>query len=338
MELNVCWFVVLGALLAGYAVLDGFDLGAGIVYLGFKKEEDRRTVLNAIGPLWDGNEVWLITFGGALFAAFPQAYATAFSAYYTAFMLLLFALIFRGVSLEFRGKRPEPAWRGFWDVAFSVSSALATFLFGVAVGGLIRGLPIGPDKEYAGTFWDLLGFYPIVVGLLAVALFALHGALFLHLKSSGDMEARLRRWIGRLFDFFAALYVLATLATLVKIPSAIAHFHSMPVVMLVAAAITAAVVAIPWLVSRGRAAAAFLASSLVTAALVFLFGFAIYPNLLLSSLNPAWSLTLRNAASSHKTLGLMGAVALIGMPFVIAYTIVIYRVFRGKVDKDKLAY
>jgi len=134
------------------------------------------------------DEVWLITFGGALFAAFPQAYATAFSAYYTAFMLLLFALIFRGVSLEFRGKRPEPAWRGFWDVAFSVSSALATFLFGVAVGGLIRGLPIGPDKEYAGTFWDLLGFYPIVVGLLAVALFALHGALFLHLKSSGDME------------------------------------------------------------------------------------------------------------------------------------------------------
>ncbi len=159
MDLNILWFILLGVLLAGYAILDGFDLGVGIVHLAVKKDEERRILMNSIGPLWDGNEVWLVTFGGALFAAFPNAYATAFSGFYTAFMVLLFALIFRAVSMEFRSKHHAPAWRSFWDVSFCAASTLATFLFGVAVGNTMRGMPIGADMEFHGTFLGLLHPY-----------------------------------------------------------------------------------------------------------------------------------------------------------------------------------
>src|SRR3989442_7878045 len=159
MDLNTLWFILLGVLLAGYAILDGFDLGVGILHLAVKSDEERRILMNSIGPLWDGNEVWLVTFGGALFAAFPVAYATAFSGFYLAFMLLLFALIFRAVSMEFRSKQEWKWWRQFWDVSFFGASTLATFLFGVAVGNSIQGMPIGPDKEVSGTFLGLLHPY-----------------------------------------------------------------------------------------------------------------------------------------------------------------------------------
>src|SRR5512136_2633968 len=168
MDLNLFWFILLGILLTGYAILDGFDLGVGILHLAVKKDEDRRIFMNSIGPLWDGNEVWLVTFGGALFAAFPNAYATAFSGFYLAFMVLLFALIFRAVSMEFRSKRDTPAWRRFFDCCFFGASALATLLFGVAVGNCMKGIPIGPSHEFVGTFFDLLGVYPVIVGLFAV--------------------------------------------------------------------------------------------------------------------------------------------------------------------------
>ena len=176
MDLNLFWFALLGILLAGYAILDGFDLGVGILHLFVRKDEERRIFMNSIGPIWDGNEVWLVTFGGAMFAAFPEVYATVFSGFYTAFMLLLFALIFRAVSMEFRSKRPAPWWRQFWDVSFAAGSTLATFLFGVAVGNAMQGMPIGQDKEFQGTTMDLLRPYPLLVGVLAVATFAMHGA------------------------------------------------------------------------------------------------------------------------------------------------------------------
>src|SRR5688572_2128013 len=171
-DLHVFWFVMLGILLTVYAVLDGFDLGVGTLHLFSKTDLERRTALNSIGPIWDGNEVWLVTFGGALFAAFPEAYATVFSGFYTAFMLLLLALIFRAVSLEFRGKIHSPAWRRIWDGGFFASSLLATFLFGVAVGNAMSGVPLTPRGVYAGGFLELLGLYPLLTGLLAVALFA----------------------------------------------------------------------------------------------------------------------------------------------------------------------
>ncbi|MEL6546924.1 MAG: cytochrome d ubiquinol oxidase subunit II, partial [Myxococcota bacterium] len=182
MSLEIFWFVILGVLLTGYAILDGFDLGVGIVHLFVSKNDtERRLVMNSIGPLWDGNEVWLVTFGGALFSAFPHAYATAFSGLYLVVMFLLFALILRAVSMEFRSKQPMAWWRRMWDYGFFFSSASASFLYGTAVGNSIRGLPIGSDKEFQGRFLDLIHPYALLVGVLTVALFAMHGSIYLYL-------------------------------------------------------------------------------------------------------------------------------------------------------------
>ncbi|MFH1680023.1 MAG: cytochrome d ubiquinol oxidase subunit II [Candidatus Eisenbacteria bacterium] len=338
MDLNVFWFVVLGILLTGYAVLDGFDLGVGILHLFARGDRERRVFLNSIGPLWDGNEVWLVTFGGALFAAFPHAYATVFSGFYLAFMLLLFALIFRAVSIEFRSKLDSPRWRGFWDAAFFASSAAATLLFGMAIGNSIRGIPIGPDMEFAGTFFGLLRPYPLLVGLFAVSLFAMHGSIYLYLKTEGDLQKRIRSWMWHAFGAFLVLYLLTTIFTLAAHPGVIASFRSIPWAWAVVVLNVLAIANIPRALYVGRPGYAFLSSAATIAALVFLFGVGLFPNLVVSSLNPEWSLNIHNAASSQKTLSIMRLIAFIVMPFVLAYTTVIYWVFRGKVEIGKFSY
>jgi len=337
-SLRDLWFVLLGVLLAGYAILDGFDLGVGILHLGARGDRERRVFMNSIGPLWDGNEVWLVTFGGALFAAFPEAYATAFSAFYLAFMLLLFALIFRAVSMEFRGKRESPAWRRTWDAAFSVSSFAAAFLFGVAVGDSMLGVPIGADREYAGRFLDLLRPYALLVGALNVALFAMHGAIYLHLKTEGELQRRVRRWTWHAFGAFLVLYLFTTIVTLVRVPRAVANFERLPWLWGVVAANVLALGNVPRSLYLRRPGQAFASSAAAIAALVALFGAALYPNLIVSSLDPAFSLTVDNAASSPKTLAIMAVVAGLGLPFVLAYTAVVYGVFRGKVELGKFSY
>jgi len=338
MDLNILWFILLGVLLTGYAILDGFDLGVGMVHLAVKKDDERRILMNSIGPLWDGNEVWLVTFGGALFAAFPQAYATAFSGFYTAFMILLFALIFRAVSMEFRSKHDAPAWRSFWDVSFCAASMLATFLFGVAVGNAMRGMPIGPDMEFQGTFVSLLHPYALLVGLLAVATFAMHGSIYLHLKTEGELQKRIQGWMWRTFGFFLVLYILTTMFTLVTVPLATHNFQEHPWVWIVVVLNVLAVANIPRAIFLGRPGYAFASSCATIAALTFLFGVALFPRLIYSSLDPDWSLTIYNAASSHKTLAIMATIAALGMPFVLAYTSVVYWVFRGKVQLGKFSY
>lgn len=338
MNLNVFWFGVLGVLLTGYAILDGFDLGVGILHPLARDDRERRVFMNSIGPLWDGNEVWLVTFGGALFAAFPHAYATVFSGFYLPFMCLLFALIFRAVSMEFRSKHESPRWRSFWDRAFFAASTTATFLFGVAVGNSIKGVPIGPDMEYAGSFFDLLGPYPILVGLFAVALFAMHGSIYLYLKTEGALQDRARGWMWHTFGIFLVLYVLTTISTLVFVPDAIRHFRELPWGWAVVVLNVLAIANIPRAIFLGRPGYAFLSSCGTIAALVFLFGVALFPNLVVSSLNPEWNLNVYNAASSAKTLGIMRIIAIVGMPFVVAYTAVIYWVFRGKVEIGKFSY
>ncbi len=233
MDLHILWFALLGVLLTGYAILDGFDLGVGILHLGARSDRERRVILNSIGPIWDGNEVWLVTFGGAMFAAFPEAYATVFSGFYDAFMLVLFALILRAVSLEFRGKLGPSAWRSFWDGGFFLASLLATLLFGVAVGAILIGVPLDARGIYAGSFLDLLlparlPFFPVLVGLLTVALFALHGALYLNLKTEGGLQARVRRWMWHAFGWFLVLYLLTTIVTLTEVPKATGNFDRFP--------------------------------------------------------------------------------------------------------------
>jgi cytochrome d ubiquinol oxidase subunit II len=338
MDLYLLWFGLLGVLLTGYAILDGFDLGVGILHPLARDDRERRLFMNSIGPLWDGNEVWLVTFGGALFAAFPHAYATAFSAFYLPFMVLLFALIFRAVSMEFRSKHESTTWRRFWDSSFFAASALATFLFGVAVGNSMLGLPIGADKEFHGVLFDLLRPYALLVGVLAVSIFAMHGAIYLHLKTEGDLHQRIHGWMWRTFGIFLVLYLLTTIVTLVLVPHAVRNFREHPWIWAVVVLNVLAIANIPRAIHQGRPLYAFISSGATIAALTFLFGAALFPNLIVSSTDPAFSLTIYNAASSPKTLGIMRNIAFAGMPFVLAYTAIIYWVFRGKVDLGKFSY
>lgn len=340
LDLNLTWFILLGVLLTGYAILDGFDLGVGILHpFVARRDSERRINLNSIAPIWDGNEVWLVTFGGALFAAFPEAYATIFSGFYTAFMIVLFALIFRAVSLEFRSKLESGAWRTFWDWAFFSGSTVATLIFGVGVGNAMVGIPLDARGDFTGTFFDLLNPFALAVGVFAVALFALHGSIYLYLKTEGEYQERVRRWTWRAFFAFLALYVATTALALVRVPAATAHFRDYPYAWAVPLLNVLAVANIPRALRSGRAGAAFLSSSAVIAALTVLFAVALFPNLVTSSTPEAGpSLTIYNAASSPKTLGIMLVIAAIGMPFVLAYTIAIYWTFRGKVRIGEHSY
>jgi cytochrome d ubiquinol oxidase subunit II len=338
MDLNIIWFGLLGVLLAGYAILDGFDLGVGILHPFVKSDTERRILMNSIGPLWDGNEVWLVTFGGALFATMPHAYATAFSGFYLAFMLLLCALIFRAVSMEFRSKAEWGWWRKMWDWSFFVASSLATLLFGVAVGNSIQGIPIGADMEFAGRFFDLLHPYALLVGVLAVALFAMHGAIYLYLKTEGELQQKVKQWIWTAFGIFMTVYILTTIVTLIRLPQVTKNFETMPVAWIAVVLNVLAIANIPRAIYKEKPFYAFVSSCLTIFALVFLFGMALFPNLIVSSISPEYNLTIYNAASSQKTLGIALLIALIGMPIVLTYTAIVYWVFRGKVELGKFSY
>jgi cytochrome d ubiquinol oxidase subunit II len=213
-DLNTIWFGLIGVLLTGYAILDGFDLGVGALHLLTTKDEHRRLMINAIGPVWDGNEVWLVTGGGALFAAFPEVYATVFSGFYLAFMLLLCMLIFRAVAIEFRSKQPMRWWRQMWDVSFSVASLGCSLLFGVAFGNIIWGVPLDAQREFAGSFLGLLNPYALLVGVTTVALFMMHGAIYVVLKTEGELHEIARGWINNTIIFIChGVTTMATLCT-----------------------------------------------------------------------------------------------------------------------------
>lgn len=337
-DLNTIWFILIGVLLTGYAILDGFDLGVGALHLLVKGDSNRRIMINAIGPVWDGNEVWLVTGGGALFAAFPHVYATVFSGFYTAFILLLFGLIFRAIAIEFRSKREFKWWRQMWDVAFSVSSILIAFLMGVALGNIITGVPIDNQKEFAGDFFSLINPYTVMVGITTVALFMMHGAIYVVMKTEGELQQIIRTWVNNTIIFFVISYVTTTMATLIYYPHMVEHFKQHPLLFLVAFLNMLAVANIPREIFHGREFRAFLSSCASIAALLALFAIGLFPNIVLSSPFPENSLTIYNAASSQKTLGIMLTIALIGIPFVLAYTISIYWIFRGKVKIDNMSY
>jgi len=338
MDLNTTWFILVGVLIAGYAVLDGFDLGVGVLHLFARDEQERLVHVRAIGPFWDGNEVWLLTGGGALFAAFPNVYATVFSGFYLALMLLLVALIARAVSLEYRHQVDSPAWRRAWDWAFGIGSLLPAILFGVAVGNVLRGVPVTAEGEWAGSFLGLLNPYAILVGLTSLALFTMHGAIFLHLKSEGALQARLHAWIPRLWLAFLVLYALATAASVVVSPFLFQGVLDNPLWLLLAALVAVSAAAIPLLHRAGRAGLTFAASSSAIVAGILAAAVSMFPRLVPSSLDPAWSLTVYNSASSHRSLTVMLIIALVGMPIVLGYTIWSYRVFRGKVALDGAGY
>ncbi len=337
-DIHVVMFALLGILLSGYGILDGFDLGVGIVHLFTKTDEERRLLMHSIGPVWDGNEVWLVTFGGALFAAFPIAYAAAFSGFYLPFMVLLSALIFRGVSLEFRNKGKSKQWRGFWDISFSLSSILISFLLGVAVGDTIQGLPVEQHGDFIGTLADVFQPYPLVVGLLSVAGCAMHGSIYLYLKTEGELQKRIHNWIWTSFGLFLVVYILSTVYTLITIPSVVDNFKRYPISALILIVNVLAIANIPRAIFLNKPLYAFISSSACIVGLTSLFGLALYPNLLRSTIKEAWSLNIYNAASSESTLWIIFWIACLGVPFVLSYTCIVYWIFRGKVKREDLLY
>lgn len=338
LDLNLTWYILIGILLTGYAILDGFDLGVGALHLFTKSDEERRIMINTIGPVWDGNEVWLVTGGGALFAAFPDVYATVFSGFYTAIMLLLAMLIFRAVAIEFRSKQPMQWWRRGWDRAFSLSSLLIALLMGVALGNIIVGLPIDASGDFTTSFLGLLNPYALLVGITTVALFMMHGAIYVVMKTEGALQEKVRGWINNTIILFVICYVTLTMATLLFMPHMSEPFKQHPAYSLVALAGMLAIANIPREIHHRREFMAFLSSCASIVALMALFAIGVFPNIVTSTISTDYHLTIYTAASSQRTLGIMLTVAIFGIPFVLAYTASIYWIFRGKVRLDSMSY
>lgn len=339
MDLNTIWFFLVGILFMGYAVLDGFDLGVGSLHLFTRTDAERRIMLNSIGPVWDGNEVWLVCGVGALFGAFPAVYATAFSGFYLVCILLLVALIFRAVAIEFRSKENWGWWRALWDTAFAAGSILPPVLFGVAIGNVIIGVPIGADGELRfSSFFDLFTPYPLLVGAFILSLFTLHGSIYLNVKTEGELQQRVKSWARRSFFLFLVLYIATTAVTLTQYPHMIAGFQEHWWAWILVVLTVLAVANVPRTLHKGYEYRALATSACVIAGTVGLFGIGLFPVLLRSSLDPRWSLDIYNSASSPETLKIMLIMAVVGIPFVLAYTLAIYWVFRGKVKMDKHSY
>lgn len=330
MNLQLTCFVLVSALTTGYAVLDGFDLGVGVLYPILARNEDERSVLRtAIGPVWDGNEVWLITAGGALFAAFPPVYAMTFSGFYLVIMLVLFALIFRAVALEFRHR--EDRWPVIWDVAFFVGSLVPALLFGVATGNLIRGVPLSAEGDYAGTFGELLNPVSLLVGVTGLAMFVQHGAAWAAVKSEGALHARATRARSIAQAAFVALVAALTVVAGLTLKS---HFHNVthrPIGWVLVMLLAGGIVWGRWAMVRKRDRAAFLGSAASIVALVGLAAVGNYPALVPARGTPAATgLTVHTASASSLALKVMTVLLLVGLALAVVYTVWVYRTFKGK--------
>ncbi|HAX15007.1 MAG TPA: cytochrome d ubiquinol oxidase subunit II [Leeuwenhoekiella sp.] len=333
------WFLVIGGLFSGYAILDGFDFGAGAWHLFFKKELNRRIALNAVGPVWDGNEVWLVIGGGALFAGFPVMYATLFSSLYIPFMLFLIFIIFRAISIEFRGKEEMLWWRRLWDVSYSISSIMLAFLLGVVLGNVLQGFAIGENYQYTGSgFFEFLNPYAIMTGVTTLALFMAHGAIYLLLKTEGAMFEKLTYLLQKGMIFFMVSFAITTLYTLLYIPHLSDDFKSAPILFAVPVLTFLSIANVPRLASKKNYKLAFFFSSLTISLLLVLVAVELYPNLLFSTVDPKYSLDVYEAASSERSLGIMLLFVAIGGPLVLGYTFFVYRTFRGKVKLDDHSY
>ena len=338
MILQDVWFFLWGLLWAVYFISDGFDLGIGslLPFLG-KSETDRKVMIHAMGPLWDGNEVWLLTAGGVTFAAFPAVYAVMFSSLYSALMLVLFALIIRGVSFEFRNKVESPRWRKLWDGCLFVGSLAPAILLGVAFANIFRGIPIDQKGIYHGTLFTLLNPYGLLGGILFLCLFLVHGSLWLSIKSEGDLHARAVQTARGLWYALLVVAVLFLIATKFATPlydNYIAH----PALFLAVLITVAALLGTKVFLKTGALWKAWFSSALTIIGATFFGIIGLYPNLFPSSINSKFSLTAHNASSSPLTLKIMLIVALIFVPIVLAYQIWTYHLFKGKVTSEDLAY
>lgn len=339
LSFEVLWYLIVIVALGFYVILDGFDLGVGTLHLFAKDDNERRVLLNSIGPVWDGNEVWLVVVGGALFAGFPDAFATIFSSFYVFAMLLLFGLIFRAVSIEFRSKHESHKWRHNWDVAFSLASILIAFGTGLVLGNLIEGIPLDADKDFVGSFVGFIRPYPILFGIATVVLFAMHGAIYLFMKTEGALHERIKLWIPKLIKSFVLCYIILTLATFYFASYMTRRMENFPVLFLIPLAAFFLILNISRQIKKNNGGWAFISSCLSILGFLSLFPIGTFPILVRSSVNPdSYSLSIANSASSQLTLTILLIIVLIGVPLVLAYGAYIYRVFRGKVRLDDHSY
>ncbi|WP_372795510.1 cytochrome d ubiquinol oxidase subunit II [Pontiella sp.] len=329
--LQIIWFLLIGILVIGYAVLDGFDLGVGFWHLFAKKKGERTAFIHSIEPFWDGNEVWLLTAGGALFAAFPPVYATVFSGFYLAMMLVLLGLIFRAVAIEFRNKVENAKWVKAWDFAFAIGSVLPSILYGVAIGNILQGLELDAIGDYTGGFFALLNPFAIFCGIVGLAMFAHHGALYLSMKVEGEAAVRAGKWAEKAWYAFLFTF-MPTLAFGVKF--CISGDYRLVCMALIVLALITNFAAFAFN-KKGHPKAAFLASCGTIAMVMLAVAAALFPNIVPCTNNPDWGLTVFNASSSQRTLAWMLGIALVGMPLVLGYTAFIHRVFRDKVKVPK---
>ena len=326
MELTTAWFLIIAFLWLGYFVLEGFDFGVGMLLPVLSKDErERRVMINTIGPVWDGNEVWVLVAGGATFAAFPEWYATLFSGFYLPLLLILVALIIRGVAFEYRGKRDDPRWRARWDRCIFIGSLVPAILWGVAFANIVRGVPIDAELEYVGGFFTLLNPFALLGGMLTCVVFVFHGAIFVALKTDGDIRLRARRLAGRIG--LVALVAAAGWGVWLNL-----GHSARPLSWLTVGAAAVGLVAALVANSRGREGWAFVGTAVAISAVVITLFVALFPNVMVSSLDPAWNLTTTNASSTPYTLKIMTVSALIGTPIVLLYQGWTYWVFRKRIS------
>jgi cytochrome d ubiquinol oxidase subunit II len=330
MDLAIVWFMIIALLWTGYLVLEGFDFGVGMLMQAIGKDaKGRRVALNTIGPVWDGNEVWLLTAGGATFAAFPEWYATLFSGFYLPLLLILLALIVRSVAIEYKSKINDLAWRTRWEWAIIISSFIPSILWGVAFANIVRGVPINADFTYTGGFFNLLNPFALLGGVVTLVLFATHGAIFLALKTDGDIRGRAGAWAVKLAP--VSLGVAAVWAIWLQLA------YSEVLWTLAAVAVAAVGLVGAWYFSvKGRFGRAFGAHVVaVVGAVVLIFG-SLYPDVMPSSTDPAFSLTVHNASSTDYTLTVMSWVALVLTPLVLLYQSWTYWVFRRRLTIEDM--
>lgn len=338
MDLQILWFLLIGILLTGFFFLEGFDYGVGMLlpFMG-KNDTERRMIMNSIGPFWDANEVWLIAAGGSLFAAFPTWYATMLSGFYPEMFLILFALIIRGAAFEFRSQHESLRWRGFWDCMIFVGSLLPGFFWGVVIGNLMHGVPVNAQGDYAGTFLTPFNPFALLVGLAFDTFFVLHGAIFLSLRETGELVKRSQRvvpfiWVVNLVVI--ALVVVTGFSATNVFKQALLNMRIVPLDYI----ILASLLALLWLNARGRSGWAFAMSFVVIISSAALVVLCLFPTVMVSSLNPAWSLTIRNASTNSYSLTVISWIGLTIIPFVMLYQAWNYWVFRKRIEPHAIGH
>lgn len=339
--METIWFWLVAVMVTAYVVLDGFDIGAGIIYrFVTRSDAERRLVLRTIGPVWDGNEVWLLSAGGTLYFAFPVLYASSFSGFYLPLHMVLWLLIMRGIGIEFRMHLAEPVWRGFFDGVFMISSVLLAIFFGAALGNVVRGVPLGADGFFFAPLWTnwrvgpnpgILDWYTVMCALIALCALALHGALYVATKTEGEVHERSRSVVYMAWPFLLALTFISLIATLRVLPHVTLNYRNYPVALIIPMGVFAALAAILHFHNRRREKAAFLSSAAYLALMLVGAAFALYPNVLPASTGPERNLTIYNTMTGPYSLkgGLVWWT--LGMCLAIGYFVFIYRMFRGKV-------